>query len=282
MKAEFHVQVSETEKIVDLLAKDSELPKQQIKQAMQKGAVWLENAKGTHRIRRAEKTANNGETVHFYYNEEILNQIPRTPELVADEGDYSVWNKPSGILSQGSKWSDHCTIHRWIETHYTFNDGNKRPCFIVHRLDKATQGLIVIAHTKSANAELCQMFEKREIEKHYYALVKGELPVKFNQHLDQEPQPKPILIEGRVDGKIAKTFVNRLHFNPEKNQSLLDIKIETGRKHQIRIHLSDYGYPLIGDRLYGKNDEDDLQLQAYFLKLTRYNKQYKLENNLSW
>lgn len=267
MKEEFHIDVTAEAKLADLLAEHSKLSKQSIKQAMQKGAVWLENNKGTHRVRRADKKVASGETLHFYYNEELLQQVPTKPELVSDQGDFSVWNKPSGMLSQGSKWSDHCTLSRWVETQYEFNNSEKRPCFVVHRLDKATQGLMVIAHSKKATQKLCKLFEERQVEKRYFAIAKGELPVKFNQHLDKEPTPKPILIESKVDGKFAKTYVNRIDYDISTKQSLLDIKIETGRKHQIRVHLSDYGYPVVGDRLYGNSNERDLQLQAYYLKL---------------
>ena len=268
MKREFHITVtSDDTHIVDLLAKASAFSKQHIKKIMQQGAVWLEDNLGVHRVRRADKTANTGHIVHCYYHDDVFKQIPPEPSLIADEQDYSVWHKPSGMLSQGSKWGDHCAIHRWIEQHYTFADGTQRPCFIVHRLDKAASGLIIIAHKKKLAKAIAALFEERTIDKHYYAKVGGEFPIKFNQHLDQEPEPKPILIESHIDGKLSKTFVQRIDYNAEKNQSLLDIKIATGRKHQIRIHLSRYGYPIIGDRLYGiENDSIDLQLLSYKLQ----------------
>jgi len=90
--------------------------------------------------------------------------------LVEDCGDYSIWNKPSGMLSQGSKWGDHCTIYRWVEK----NLQPERAAFVVHRLDRAATGLILLAHKKSVASQFSRLFEKREIYKRYLVKVKGD------------------------------------------------------------------------------------------------------------
>ena len=102
---------------ISMLAKHTPLSKQQLKKAMTNGSVWLESNTGIKRIRRGKKVLNKGDTLHLYYDSNIQAQTPDTAELVADEGDYSIWNKPYGMYSQGSKWGDHCTIYRWAETH---------------------------------------------------------------------------------------------------------------------------------------------------------------------
>ena len=84
---------------------------------MQKGAVWLTDHKGTHRFRRQGKKLPRDTTLHFYYDPHILKSTVDDAVLVADEVEYSVWYKPRGMLSQGSKWSDHCAINRWVEKH---------------------------------------------------------------------------------------------------------------------------------------------------------------------
>ena len=94
--------------------------------------------------------------------------------LIEDLIDYSVWYKPYGMLSQGSKWSDHCTIARFAQK----NLSNERPAFIVHRLDRAATGLILIAHSKKAAKALSSLFENRTIEsnsleKFYQIIVHG-------------------------------------------------------------------------------------------------------------
>lgn len=265
MKQEFHFSVNANTKLVEALHQQTQFHKSKIKLAMQKGAVWLENGHGIHRIRRADKLVNASDKIHFYYNEKVLQITPPTPTLIADENDYSVWLKPRGMLSQGSKWSDHCTLHRWIETHQRFNDSEVRSCYVVHRLDKETCGLMFIAHKKTTAAQLTTLFEQRKIDKRYYALVKGEFPKTFNQNKDSS---KPIQIESNIQNKYAKTVIKRLQFNETSNQSLIDINIETGRKHQIRIHCADYGFAIVGDTKYGAHDSDiAMQLQCYQLAI---------------
>lgn len=165
---EKHIEVGQTNSVaVDLLAAETGLSKQKIKQIMQKGAVWISKCKHTQRLRRAKKAIKIGETLHIYYDPKVLEMTPPEPELIFDQGRYSVWNKPYGLLSQGSKWGDHCTITRWAEQHLK----PQRVSFVVHRLDRAASGLIVIAHEKGAAAELSKLFQHREVDKRYQIWV---------------------------------------------------------------------------------------------------------------
>jgi tRNA pseudouridine32 synthase/23S rRNA pseudouridine746 synthase len=234
---------------VELIATQTGLPTKQIKRIMQQGAVWLERGKNIRRLRRVKNPIQKDDKIHFYFDEEVLSQFTLPSQLIADEKDYSIWYKPFGMLSQGSKWGDHCTINRWVEQHLT----PQRPAFIVHRLDKAATGLMIIAHTKTAAKQFSAMFQSRQIDKSYRAIVNGNFKTGI----------KPMLIDSRIQGKEARSFFTQLYYNAEKDQSLVAVKIETGRKHQIRIHLSELGFPIVGDRLYGTgNEAEDLQLSS--------------------
>lgn len=250
---EFHIDIdSENTLAAPFLAERTKLPLSQIKLAMKKGAVWLSDKNGINRIRRAKKALAKGSSLHFYFDQNVLNADITQPKLISDEAGYSIWFKPRGVLCQGSKWGDHCTIHRWIES----NDSKQRPAMIVHRLDRAACGLIVIAHSKQMTQNLSDLFKQRSIEKIYRAIVCGEFP----------NHAVPIMINSEIDGRHACSNIKRLEYCPEKNLSLLEVHIETGRKHQIRRHLSEHGFPIQGDRLYGGGDSVDLQLAAIFLK----------------
>jgi tRNA pseudouridine32 synthase/23S rRNA pseudouridine746 synthase len=219
---------------------------------MQKGAVWLTRDTRTYRLRRAKKPLQPGDTLHIYYSEQILATVPSPPRLIADEGTYSVWYKPYGMRSQGSKWGDHCTIHRWVEKHLR----PQRPAFVVHRLDRAATGLMLVAHQKRTAARLAGLFENRAIEKRYRVVVHNCFP----------PTPQPLTIDTEIDGRQARSYATRLAYNPEHDRSLLEVVIETGRKHQIRRHLAGIGFPVVGDRLHGHGEEsEDLQLTACYL-----------------
>lgn len=249
---EFHIEVTNDRSLApELLSKASGLSINQIKQAMQKGAVWLTDDCGTRRLRRAKKPLPIGSRLHFYYHSEILAQQVEAPLLLVDEDSYSIWIKPRGVLSQGSKWGDHSSITRWVET----NDKRQRPAFLVHRLDRAAIGLILIAHGKKATKMLAAMFARRDVQKVYQARVIGRFP-----------QSKELVTyRSEIDGRSAISHARLLKYNPEQNLSDLEVIIETGRKHQIRRHLSEAGFPILGDRLYGGGDQTDLQLAAVSL-----------------
>lgn len=220
---------------------------------MQKGAVWITRGANTQRLRRAKRKLRTGDEIHLYYDTEVLDEQPTEPELIADMGDYSVWNKPFGLRSQGSKWGDHCTVVRWAERHLL----PERPAFTVHRLDRAANGLILVAHTKTMAAKLSTLFRNREVTKQYRVLVHGDFSL----------QPKPLRIEQAIDGKQAISAFTFRELVDGGARSIIDVTIETGRKHQIRRHLSALGYAIVGDRLYGTGVSDDVDLQLVACKL---------------
>lgn len=259
IRFEKHISITKADVVaLDILAEERGLSKQLIKQLMQKGAVWQTVGKKTQRLRRAKKLIKTGHQLHLYYDKGVLAMQPMEPELLADEGRYSVWNKPYGMLSQGSKWGDHCTITRWAEQHLK----PQRNSFVVHRLDKAANGIILIAHEKSAAAALSLMFQKRQIDKRYRIWVEGQ----FDKTATQD---RPISSDSDIDGRHAKSHFYYVDYNAELNRSLLDVSIETGRKHQIRRHSAELGFPVLGDRLYGSKESDiDLQLCAHYLSFT--------------
>lgn len=247
---EQHITVdTDNQTAVDIIADATDLSRQAIKQAMSKGAVWVSQGNNTRRLRRATKTLAKGTEIHLYYDESVLSSCPPDPVLICDKMSYSVWYKPYGMLSQGTKWGDHCTITRWAEKHLQ----PQRPAFVVHRLDRAATGLILVAHGKRTTAALSQLFQQRQIEKTYHAIVHG----KFSGTLS---------VNSKIDGRHACSHIALIEYCKEKNRSLVSVDIETGRKHQIRKHLSTSGFAIVGDRLYGKDiDGEDLMLCAQSL-----------------
>jgi tRNA pseudouridine32 synthase/23S rRNA pseudouridine746 synthase len=264
-KFEWHIKIDEqvNTTVIALLEsyaleQNISLSKAQLKQAITKGALWLtpaKNKKQTQRLRRVKKQLAIGDELHFYYNKEVLSAPVPQALLIADLIDYSVWYKPYGMLSQGSKWSDHCTIARFAQQ----NLPNERPAFIVHRLDKAATGLIIVAHSKTAARALSHMFEFHLLEKHYHIIVHG----------DHNTRPQPEVIDCDVDGKSARSTFICLAYDDVTDRSLIKVKIDSGRKHQIRLHAASIGMPVVGDRLHGVADENeqcDLQLCAVSLR----------------
>jgi len=263
------------------LEKSCDISIANIKKAITKGALWLTRGKSTQRFRRLKKSLKQGDELHFYYNDNVLNQEPNEATLIEDMGEYSVWYKPYGMLSQGSKWSDHCTIARWAQTHLQ----PERSVFIVHRLDKAATGLIVIAHTKKMAQIFSKKFEHHHLEKNYLILSHG----------DHTQRSQPENITRDIDGKSAQSQFTCISYNKTLDVSLINVLIGSGRKHQIRLHSASIELPVVGDRLHGNSEKDatfkekikediDLQLCAAKLSfecpITLKNKTFSLPESL--
>lgn len=269
---EYHFKVTEANTTL-LMGLQSHCPDsvslsiQQFKQLCEMGAVWVaephpKTGKATRpgRFRRAKKPLAICSEVSVYINPLVLNAAVPAPRLIADEGDFSVWYKPKGMLSQGSKWGDHTTLYRWIERHQPFKNNPQRPCWPVHRLDKATDGLMLIAHNKKRAQQLAQQFESRHLQKVYQAWVSGNFCEAF------PARPQSFLTP--IQQKKAHTEIQACHYDAAQNRSLLTLQLHTGRKHQIRIHLAEAGFAIIGDRLYGQASPEDVDLQLTAVKLT--------------
>ncbi|HWV15731.1 MAG TPA: RluA family pseudouridine synthase [Cellvibrio sp.] len=253
----FELTVTQAEQTaLDLLAEGTGLSKQRIKDAMNKGAVWWTLKGKILRMRRATKVLQRGSTIQFFYDQQVLARKPENATLIYDAGRYSVWFKPAGMLAQGSQWGDHCSILRWLEVNGQSILGKQRDCFLVHRLDADAQGLMIIAHDSQSAAKLSSLFQGRDIKKHYQAWVID----------DCDLPTSGMTLSYELDGKPAITHIEKIGCT--NNQTLLDIHIETGRKHQIRRHLATIGHPIVGDKLYGSKANSGLQLLAYRLEFT--------------
>lgn len=237
-------------KAIDLLAGVVPISRQKLKLAMEKGGVWLKKAKGgRRRLRRAKTLLLKGDVLELHYDTHILASEVSVPTLIADKKAYSVWYKPVNMLSQGSKFADHCAITRWVEK----NQNPRRAVYLVHRLDRAASGLMLLAHNQKTAASLSKLFAMRNIQKRYHVVVSGH----FAEAL-------PMQINTSLDGKAAESLV--ISAQAEVEQSKLIVEIKTGRKHQIRRHLSACGWPVLGDKLYGdEKAQGPLMLKAQSL-----------------
>lgn len=231
--------VRKAEEACVYLANRTGLPKGRIKDAMNKGALrWRKGGSGTmKRLRRATASLGVGDDIAFYYDEKVLSIKPLVPECLADEGDYSVWYKPAELLSQGSEYGDHCSLLRQAELLLE----PRREAFLVHRLDREATGLMVVAHSGETAGQLSQLFAGREVIKRYWVKVSGVVG----------EVSSVLTLDAEVDGKPALSVAKVLEVHEASNTSLLEVTIETGRKHQIRRHLSQAGFPVVGDERYG-------------------------------
>jgi len=211
----------------------------------------------------------------------MTNKIPKlifttVPEIISETDDYLVINKPAGLAVHGGGNLTEPTLADWLINYYPkikkVGDDSVRPG-IVHRLDKEVSGLMVIAKNQKSVTALKEQFKSREIVKEYLALVYGQVandeglidfPIKRSQtghKMAALPRNTEELLirhnpKNRDKGIIGGFFKARTaltEFSVVKrfvNYTLLQVKIKTGRTHQIRVHLFAYGHPLAGDNLY--------------------------------
>ncbi len=254
--AVFRKTISNTDSrtLIDVLAAHSGLSKTRVKRAMNLGAAWLQRAGAPmRRVRRASTQIEPGDVAVLYYDERILDLIPPAAHCVRDLKRYSIWHKPPGMMTQGSRFGDHCALIRQVELHFR----RARPALAVHRIDREADGLVLVAHERKAAALLSELLRNGSIEKQYLVWVRGNL---FQQR-DQG------LIDLSLDGRPASTRYTVLEYDAAADQSRVQVQILTGRRHQIRRHFDMIGHPVMGDPRYGTGNKnrDGLRLSAYAL-----------------
>jgi 23S rRNA pseudouridine1911/1915/1917 synthase len=176
-------------------------------------------------------------------------------------------NKPAGLVVHAGAGSHSGTLVNRLVHHFqklSQVGGDLRPG-IVHRLDKGTSGVILVARTDSAHQSLAAQFSGRTVEKTYLALVQGIVKDdtgRLTARIERDPSRRIKMTARLGTGRTALTEYRVLQ-RYEKGASkftYLEVRIGTGRTHQIRVHLSSIGHPVAGDRLYGahpKNVEDE-------------------------
>ena len=216
------------------------------------------------------------------YIEAELTAIPPTGfppedisiEIIYEDHDLIVVNKPAGMVIHPAAGISSGTLANALAFHFgklSTSGGDARPG-IVHRLDKDTSGLLVVAKTESAHEKLADQFRDREVFKSYVALVHGQFERDFgeiDQPIARDPRHRTRMAVVR-GGRAARSIYRvRQRFN---RFTLLDVELKTGRTHQIRVHLAWVKHPVVGDETYGGGRDKtvaDPVIRSHIAKLGR-------------
>lgn len=213
--------------------------------------------------------------------------------VIYEDNHLLVVNKPAGVLSQGDRTGDLDLLtmgKAWVKDRY--NKPGAVFLGLVHRLDRPASGVMLFARTSKAASRLAAQFKERSVQKVYLALVEGRTPgagawedYLLKGDLAKSREDVRVVASGTAGAKEARLEMKTLHrFAASGNLpecSLIEIKLETGRTHQIRVQCSTRGFPLIGDFRYGSRTELDgknLALHAARLELMHPTK----KEQMSW
>lgn len=272
----FEVSAGETGLRLDayLAARLEDRSRTSIKRLIDDGDVLVDDytVKPAHKLRVGERVEVDLAAVPVPLTELVPENIPLS---IVYEDDYLiVVNKPAGLVVHPGAGVRQGTLAHALAYHFkqlSTGGGPQRPG-IVHRLDRDTSGLIVVAKTESAHEKLAEQFRTREVFKSYVALVHGRVVPesgRVDQPLGRDPRHRRRMSVVR-GGRPALTLY-RVRRQYER-MTVLDVEIKTGRTHQIRVHLAWLKHPVVGDELYGMGRNQtvpDVPLRAAVARLGR-------------
>src|SRR5829696_4809512 len=203
--------------------------------------------------------------------------------VVYEDADVVVVDKPAGMVVHPAPGHQRGTLANALLAHVPGISvgGSQRPG-IVHRLDKDTSGLIVAAKTDRGRTSLVSQWEDRAVEKTYLALVSGSTEDEeaiIDAPIGRDPKNRQRMAVVR-SGRPAVTRFHVVERFPDT--TLLEVSIETGRTHQIRVHLAFIGHPIVGDQLYGRVRQTDPHVERQFLHASALAFQYQTVSGCDW
>ena len=198
-------------------------------------------------------TINTGETIPTeYIYIAVFEGISRGLKPLIEFSDFAIFDKPTNLMVHPISKSTPYSLLDEIRFHFG-EDAN-----LIHRIDAETSGLVIVGKNKKSEIALKEMFQEKKYHKSYLAIARGHIKeeIRIDKGLDREGLAIGVRMKVCDDGKESVTIIKPIKYNKEKDLTLIEALPLTGRQHQIRVHLHSVGHTILGDPIYGVDDEN--------------------------
>lgn len=235
--------VKQEANLLDYLIKNTDYTKTKIKSLLKYKNIMIDGKTPLHH----DLILRVGQVIEIS-KEKKVSKI-NTVDIVYEDTDYLVVNKPSGMLTISTDKEKNRTLYHMVRE-YIHDKKNHEKIFIVHRLDRETSGLVLFCKNEILRDKIQENWDKVAIRREYSAVVVGILEKK-KDHLVSYLKENKANVVYTTKNTTGKQAITNYEVVKENQNSLLKILIQTGRKNQIRVQLSEIGHPIIGDKKYG-------------------------------
>ena len=264
--------VKENSSLLEYLINNSDYTKTKIKSLFKYKNITIDNKNPLN----LDMIVKKGQVIEISKEKKEVN-IGKIP-IIYEDKDYLVVNKPSGMLTIATEKEKNRTLYHQVRE-YIHSKKSREKIFIVHRLDRETSGLVLFCKDEKLRDKIQENWEKVAVRREYHAVVEGIPNKKKERLVNYLKETKDNKVYVAKEGKEA---ITNYEVVKENTNSLLKINIETGRKNQIRVQLSNMGNPILGDKKYSDNKYKKLLLCANRLDIKdpRTNKVLSFEINV--
>ena len=248
--------------LLDYLYNNLDMPKKRIKQYLTHGSVYVNN----NRVKQYNYRVIAGMNIMIDTDNKHKKELPF--QILFEDDHIIVVNKPSGLLTIATNKEKEKTLYHIVRDYLVSKDKNNK-VFIVHRLDKDTSGIVLLAKDEKTKNQLQEKWNEYVKLREYIAVVYGDLKKKEGTITQYLLETKTNLVYLSKDKSGKEAITNYKVIKENINYSLVSINIETGRKNQIRVAFNSIGNPIVGDKKYSdiKGREHRLYLHANRLKI---------------
>lgn len=262
--------VEKNGELLDYLYQKLDMPKKRIKQYLIHGSIYVNNNKTT----QYNYPLVSGMNIVIDTNTKEKKDLPF--DILFEDSHIIVVNKPSGLLTIATEKEKERTLYHMVREYLVHQNPHSK-VFIVHRLDKDTSGIVVFAKDEKTKNQLQENWNEFVSLREYTAVVHGTLKKKEDCIIQHLKETKTNLVYLSKDKDAKEAITNYQVIKENEKYSMVSIKIETGRKNQIRVAFSSMKNPIVGDKKYGEKSEKESRLYLHANRLKMYYPELKKE-----